>query len=64
MEKTLLQKLMSRIPKIDLYPSKHPKKIKLPSYKYIHESTKWIEVKDDQGNMVPRLVGVTYIKEK
>lgn len=63
MNHTLIERLISRIPVVNLYPTKHPRKVK-NGLKYIHVSTVPQEIKDNNGVVHTVLVGVTYYKEK
>jgi len=63
MKKSLIVLLVSQLPVINLYPSKHPKKQK-KELNYIHVSQTRKQVKDGDGVVHNVLVGVTYYKEK
>lgn len=63
MNHTLIERLVSHIPAVNPYPTKHPKKVK-KGLKYIHVSTVPQEIKDDNGVVHTVLVGITYYKEK
>jgi len=58
---TLIQRLVSHIPMINLYPTKH-KKVESKPLNYIHVSQVEKLVKNKSGEIIPILVGVTYHK--
>ena len=59
----LLNKLLSRIPPVNLYPSKNKKKEKA-KFSYIHVSTKVVTYKDEASVVREAIVGITYVKAK
>jgi hypothetical protein len=59
----LLNKLLSRIPPVNRYPSKNKKKEKA-KLSYIHVSTKVVTYKDEAGVVHEAIVGITYVKAK
>jgi len=63
MKHTLIERLVSHLPTVVLYPTKHPKKAK-KGLKYIHVSQVPKQVKNKDGVVHTVFVGVTYYKEK